>query len=305
LRKYIRLDFIAVLAAGIIWGTLSPAGKHLSLLGANMLTVAVLRAAFMTGGVGLFLLLRLPGRFRIGVGQLLQVALLAGPCMVGIYAGFFFALHYLSVPVAVVIFFTHPLLTVIGSLAITKEPPNRRQVAGALLTLAGVAVGVLTLEGGLSGAINPVGIAWCLFAAVGMALYSLFGRLSAQTGFISQPTLFFYLQVCGLAWLLLLKTFTIGWVDLSSITMAQMKWIMYVGLVGSMLGYSIYFFGLRTIPASTASIVSSIEIVTAFTLSALLLGQPPAPREVAGAALIILAIMLVSGGRSGSFRRKT
>lgn len=304
MREYFQLDFIAVLAAGIIWGTLSPAGKHLSLLGANMLTVAVLRAAFMTGGVGLFLLVRLPDRFRVGGRQLLQVAILAGPCMVGIYAGFFFALHYLSVPVAIVIFFTHPLLTTIGSLAITKERPNRYQVTGALLTLAGVAVGVLTSEGGLSGAINPAGIAWCLFAALGMALYSLFGRLSAQTGFISQPTLFFYLQVFGLAWLMLLKTFTAGWGDLSSITAAQMVWIMYVGLVGSMLGYSIYFLGLRTIPASTASIVSSIEIVTAFALSALLLGQPPAPREIAGAVLIAGAIILVSGGRSEPFRRK-
>jgi len=223
---------------------------------------------------------------------------------VGIYAGFFFALHHLSVPVTIVIFFTHPLLTTIGSLVITKELPNCRQVAGALLTFVGVAVGVLSSEGSLSGGIDPVGIAWCLFAALGMSLYSLFGRLSAQTGFISQATLFFYLQFFGLSWLSLLKTFTAGWGDLPLITTAQLLWIMYVGLGGGMLGYSIYFYGLRTLPASTASIVSSIEIVTAFTLSAVLLRQPPAPREVAGAALIVLAIVLVSRGGNEPLRRK-
>ena len=305
MREYFRLDLLAVLTAGVLWGTLSPAGKQLSLLGADMLTVAVLRAAFMAGGVALFLLARMPHRFRIGGRQLLQVAILAGPCMVGIYAGFFFALHHLSVPVTIVIFFTHPLLTTIGSLVITKDLPDRRQVAGALLTFVGVAVGVLSSEGSLSGGIDPVGIAWCLFAALGMSLYSLFGRLSAQTGFIPQATLFFYLQFFGLGWLFLLKTITAGWGDLPSITTAQLLWIMYVGLGGGMLGYSIYFYGLRTLPASTASIVSSIEIVTAFTLSAVLLGQPTASREVVGAVLIVLAIVLVSRGGTEPLRIKS
>ncbi|HAK40631.1 MAG TPA: DMT family transporter [Synergistales bacterium] len=298
MRERIRTDFLAVLAAGVLWGTLSPAGKQLSILGANMLTVAVLRAGIMTAGVGIFLLIRCPDRFRVGGRQLLQVAVIAGPCMVGIYAGFFFALQYLSVPVTIVIFFTHPLLTTLGSLVITRETPNRYQVAGAILTLAGVAVGVFPLGGVLIEGIHPVGLAWCLFSAVGMSLYSLFGRLSAQTGFIPQTTLFFYMQVFGLAWLSLLKTFTTGWDDMLFITAAQMGWILYVGLVGSMIGYSIYFYGLRTIQASTASIVSSIEIVTAFTLSAVLLGLPPTAREMAGAAFIIMAVVLVS--RSGN-----
>ncbi|HBG14844.1 MAG TPA: hypothetical protein DDW96_05950, partial [Synergistaceae bacterium] len=129
-----------------------------------------------------------------------------------------------------------------------------------------------------------------------MSLYSLFGRLSAQTGFIPQTTLFFYMQVFGLAWLSLLKTFTTGWGDMVFITAAQMVWILYVGLVGSMIGYSVYFYGLRTIQASTASIVSSIEIVTAFTLSAGLPGVAPTARGKAGAGLLTKAGGVGGGG---------
>ena len=179
----------------------------------------------------------------------------------------------------------------------SQPPPGRR----ALLTLAGVAVGVLA--GGSFREDDPV-IAWCLFAALGMSCIP-FRETLAQTGFISQTTLFFYLQFFGLCWLILLKTFAAGWGDLPSITTAQLLWIMYVGLGGGMLGYSIYFYGLRTLPASTASIVSSIEIVTAFTLSALLLRQPPTLREIAGAVLIVLAIVLVSRGDNESFREKS
>ncbi len=294
--KRFRTDFIAVLTAGVLWGTLSPAGKRLGMLGTDMLTVGVLRAVIMSIGAGCLLFFFAPGYFRADRVQLFKTALMAAPCMVGIYAGFFFALQYLSVPVTIVIFFTHPLLTSLGSLVITRETPDRYQVAGAILTLAGVTVGVFPTESSLLGGINPVGVAWCLFAAVGMSLYSLFGRLSAQTGFIPQPTLFFYMQVFGVFWLALVKTFGTGWAGFLNLSIPQAGLILYVGLVGSLLGYSIYFYGLRTIQASTASIVSSIEIVTAFSLSSMLLGQPPSAREIAGAFLIITAIFLVSRG---------
>lgn len=248
----------------------------------------------MTVGAGIALLFFAPKYFKVGRKQLFQIALLAGPCMVGIYAGFFFALQYLSVSMTMVVFFTHPLLTTIGSLIITRETPSRNQVVGALLTVAGVTVGVFPTGGVLFGTIHPVGLAWCLFAAVGLSLYSLFGRLSAQTGFVSQPTLFFYIQFFGVGWLALVKSFGTGWSDLLTLSAPEFGWILFVGLVGSLLGYSIYFYGLRTIQASTASIVSSIEIVTAILLSSILLGQHPALKEIAGALLIILAIIFVS-----------
>lgn len=294
MRKHVRTDLLAVLTAGVLWGTLSPVGKRLGMLGTDMLTVGVLRAAIMSIGAGCLLFFFAPKYFRADRTQLVQIAVIAGPCMVGIYAGFFFALQYLSVPVTVVIFFTHPLLTSLGSLLITRETPDRYQIAGALLTLAGVTIGVFPAGGGLLGGIHPVGVAWCLFAALGMSLYSLFGRLSAQTGFVPQPTLFFYMQVFGLIWLAIVKSFGTGWGGFLNLSFLQVGWILYVGLVGSLLGYSIYFYSLRTIQASTASIVSSIEIVTAFSLSSILLGQPPSGREMAGAFLIIMAIILVS-----------
>ncbi len=294
MKNRIRIDFLAVLTAGVLWGTLSPAGKHLGMLGTDMLTVGFLRALIMTIGAGIVLWFFAPGYFKAGRKQLFQIALLAGPCMVGIYAGFFFALQYLSVSMTMVVFFTHPLLTTIGSLIITRETPNRYQVVGALLTIAGVTVGVFSTGDALFGTIHPVGLAWCLFAAVGLSLYSLFGRLSAQTGFVPQPTLFFYIQFFGVGWLALVKSFGTGWSDLLTLSAPEFGWILFVGLVGSLLGYSIYFYGLRTIQASTASIVSSIEIVTAILLSSIILGQHPAPKEIVGALLIIMAIVFVS-----------
>ncbi|MEA3508107.1 MAG: DMT family transporter [Synergistota bacterium] len=294
----VRIDILAILVAGVLWGTLSPAGKHLSNLGTDMLTVAFLRAVIMSCGVSAFLVFRLPSAFRVTRKQFLQLSVISGICIVGIYAGFFFALQYQSVPLTVVIFFTHPLLTALGALFITREKPSRYQVGGAMLTLLGVVVAVLPTGGGFSETIHPLGLFWCLFSALAMALYSLVGRLSSQTGFVSQPTLFCYVQIIAVAWLALIKTASTGWADLPALSMEQLGWILYIGLFASMFSYSMYFYSLRTIQAPTASVVSSIEIVTAFSLSALLLSRPPAPREIVGAVLIIMAIILAAMGET-------
>jgi drug/metabolite transporter (DMT)-like permease len=111
---------------------------------------------------------------------------------------------------------------------------------------------------------------------------------------MSQVSFFFYAQVFGTFWLILLKTFFSGWADLGILSRTQLLWILYLSLIGSLVGYSLYFFALRSIQAPAASVVSSIEIVTAFALSAVALKSPPASFEIFGGLLIMAAIAIVS-----------
>lgn len=288
-----NLDFLPILAAGVLWGTMSPAGKQLALLNTDMLTVAFLRTLLMSAPVAIFLLFRDRSLFRISRRQFLFLVIMSGITISGIYAGFFFSLQYLSVSMTIVIFFSHPLLTAIGSALITKEPPTKYQIIAAALTITGVAVTALK---GFSGEeiINIRGLFWCMFSAVAMALYSLMGRLSAKTSFVKQPALFFYIQFFGIFWMLLIKSLTTGWSDLPTLRWEQLIWVLHISLIGSLLGYSLYFIGLRKVTAATASIVSCIEIITAMSLSAIFLHQPPYPGEIIGGIFIILAIIMVS-----------
>jgi len=292
-----NLDFIPILAAGVLWGTMSPAGKQLALLNTDMLTVAFLRTVLMTIPVALFLMFWKVELFRITRKQSLFLVVISGITICGIYAGYFFALQYLSVSMTIVIFFSHPLITAIGSALVTREPPTRFQLIAASLTVIGV--GITAVNGFTNGALFDIrGLFWCIFSATAMALYSLMGRLSAKTGFVKQGTLFFYIQFFGIFWMVIIKSLTTGWADLPTLQWNQLIWIIHISLIGSLMGYSLYFIGLQKVTAATASIVSCIEIVTAMSLSAIFLHQPPLPREILGGIFIIMAILMVSRKRA-------
>lgn len=298
MKNRFNLDFLPILAAGIFWGTMSPAGKQLAILNTDMLSVAFLRTVLMSSAVGIYIFLRKKELFRITTRQCLFLVLLSGITIGGIYAGYFFSLKHLSVSLTVVIFFSHPLITALGSAIITGEPPTRFQIAGAILTIAGVSTAALSSFSGPGGSFDLHGIIWCLFAALAMSVYSISGRLSAKTGFVNQTALFFYIQFFGIFWMAFIKTLASGWADIPTLQWEQLKWILHISLIGSLIGYSLYFIGLRRVNATTASIVSCIEIVTAMSLSALFLAQPPIITEVIGGILIIMAICIVSSEKS-------
>lgn len=284
----------AILLAGILWGTMSPVGKVLAGLGTDMLTVAVLRAALMAFSIGIFLVFANPAALLIPLGATIPVALISAVAIPGIYAAYFLALKMLTVPLAVVIFFSHPLITALGAAFVTREPPKPVHLAAALLTLVGVTIAISPGFHNKELEFSWRGVFWSTLAATAMAVYSLSGRHMTRSRSMSQVSFFFYAQVFGTFWLVLIKTFFSGWADLEILSRTQLLWILYLSLIGSFVGYTLYFFALRSIQAPAASVVSSIEIVAAFVLSAVALKRPPAFFEIFGGLLIMTAIAIAS-----------
>lgn len=70
-----------------------------------------------------------------------------------------------------------------------------------------------------------------------------------------------------------------------------------LGLVSSALAYLAYLHGLRTQSASTGSLVSLLEPVTATVLAAVVLGERLTAPGLLGAALLLVAVGLTSFGR--------
>ena len=62
--------------------------------------------------------------------------------------------------------------------------------------------------------------------------------------------------------------------------------------------FGLYTLGLGRVPASVASIVATLEPVTAAALSFLLLGERFAPPQALGGLMIIAGVLLLSSGRS-------
>ena len=70
-------------------------------------------------------------------------------------------------------------------------------------------------------------------------------------------------------------------------------WILYVGIVGTMIPFGLYLEGINLIRATRASITSTLEPIVAGFLAYSFLGETLEGIQVLGAVMVIAAIVLL------------
>jgi drug/metabolite transporter (DMT)-like permease len=86
----------------------------------------------------------------------------------------------------------------------------------------------------------------------------------------------------------------IAFIDPITITLRDVALIAVLGIVCTAIAHTLFIRGLRVLPAQTAGVVAALEPVYGIALGALLLGEMPTARMLAGAALIIGASLFVT-----------
>lgn len=288
-----RKGLFAVAFAGLLWALLAPAGKMLIQDGVEAPTIAFFRVLTVLLLTGPFLFLFRRRAFRVTPSQLGFLFLYGGVGVAASYVGYLMSLHWLSVPFALLLHYTFPIMTLLGASLITGERPLRGQLFAALFILSGVGLPMIGSDSALSGCFSLPGLLWGLLAALAMAMQSLFGRLAGKGGAsFSTETLFFYAHLFAGIVLGLGKTVGQGWSDLALVGGRQWLLIAALGVFGSLLPYAVFYFGLRHVDASTASLAATVEIVGGVALTALVLGQIPQETEVWGCLAIIVGLVL-------------
>jgi DME family drug/metabolite transporter len=77
----------------------------------------------------------------------------------------------------------------------------------------------------------------------------------------------------------------------------------YLGVVPTALAYGLFFAGLSTVRATTASVVVLVEPVTATVVAVGLLGERLSPRALAGAAVLLATVLMLVLAEAGTLRR--
>jgi len=70
--------------------------------------------------------------------------------------------------------------------------------------------------------------------------------------------------------------------------------LVYLGVGPTALAYILFTAGLRRVPATTAGVVSLLEPLTATTLGVIVFGESLGPAGMAGAALLLAALLLLT-----------
>lgn len=240
-------------------------------------------------------LLALRGRWHVARRSAGTVGLFGLLAVAGAQVGFFNAVKYLPVGVALLIEYSGIILVVLWMWAVHGQRPRRLTVAGAVTALLGLGL-VLNLTG--AGRIEPAGIAWGLAAAVGLAAYFvLSARIDAE---LPSVTLAAGGMAVGAVLLLVLGVIgamplraTSAAVDLAGIRTSWLVPVVGLSLIAAVVSYVAGIGAARVLGAAVSSFVGLTEVLFAVLFAWLMLGELPTVLQAAGGVLIVTGIVLV------------
>jgi len=283
--KQVWAGYGYILLAAAMWGMIGPFARLAFREGLEPLEVAFWRAAL--GGLFFAAHVCYAGRNRIQSRDLPAFVLFGLICIAVFYGAYQKAVALGGASMAAVLLYTAPAWVALMAWLFLHEQLTRLKLAALGLTLLGV-LGVSLGPDGLralsAGSWNSAAIGYGVLAALTYALYYIFGK--CYLGRYSAATLMVIALPVGALALFPLTEFQekslTAWYALFSL-----------GLISTYGAFLAYSAGLRRLEATRASVVATFEPVVAATVAYVWWGERLGVLGLAGAALIIIAVLLM------------
>lgn len=272
-----------VLASAVCYATLPALVKYAYEHGADAAGVLALRF-----GIAAPILIGWVLVWRSGAEVRRALRVLALPAViyfVQTYA-FFETIARMSAVTAVLILFAYPLLVAVGGAFFLGEELTRQTLGLIALGLVGVVLSV-----GIGGDATAAGVVLGITSSVSFAAFFLMAKRVMSTSDVDGVTLTaLSYTVSGLGFPVVLL-FT-G----ASVPSDGSGWLAVgiIALVGTVASAVLLYSGLRHLSAATAGMLSAAEPPVAVALAAVLLAEPVAPTQIAGMAIVVVALGALS-----------
>jgi len=279
--------------AAILWGTVGIATQAIyQRSDLSAVTVGFYRLSFAFPMVAL-LCRKFIGNQNSRVGRREYLKMILIGIMLALYQVFYFAsISYVGVAIATLVTLcTAPVLVSLLSVVFLREHLTGYTLVSLLAALLGTILLVgLPEQGSFQGNV-ALGVALALGSATGYAIVTLMGRTIAVTCHpILSTTVSF-----GVGALFLLP-FAAKNIITAAYSIQIWELILYIGLVPTAVAYTLFFFGIRSIKASSASILTLLEPLTATILAWIIFVERLAPLAIVGAFLLVAAIFVLYQG---------
>lgn len=291
--------------AAVCFGTLGPVTRFADDAGVGSLALVAWRAAIGASAMLLllFVLRGLVGRRPLAMRDVppRERAFIAagGLANLVLNLAMFIAFLRIEIGLALLVFYCYPAAVAVASVAWFGDRLDALRWSALGLSIGGL---VLTLAGaGGLGELDALGIGLSFVAALTQAFYVL----AARHGFAGIPPIEAAATTMGLAGfgyvLIALVTGQLGGLAAPLASSAAMLPVLAAALIGAAIPTLCFITGIRLLGAPRAAILATLEPVIGVALAAWLLNEQPAPIQLVGGLLILVAAVLLQlGGRSAS-----
>ena len=227
--------------------------------------------------------------------QLVVMAVLGVFGVAILQASYAAAIQLLPVGIALLFEYTAVLFVALIAFLFLHEKVKARLWVAIVLVLVGLAVVAQVWASSL----NSLGILLALVASASLTTYFLVGE--RQVGATSPLAVAFWTMLFASAF----WAFFSGWWEvtpavLTAPTMVGPLWVpLLVNIVfGTFLSFFFSFLALKHLSATAAGITASSEVIFAFAVAFLWLGEGLTPVQLVGAAVVLVGIVLAQTARA-------
>ncbi len=250
----------------------------------RVLVLHMLSVRFLGGAACLMTLTVLSKQWRrFDRASLIQVTLL-GVLYVAEAWCYFTSAKYIPVGLTALLLYLYPAMVTLYEWVWLKRPPGLAGGLALALALGGVSLCVTTPAGEL----HPLGLILGIATALVYTLYIVIGgQMSSAVGSLQKSAALMTLSGVLFA---TAAAFQSPW--LPQMAQASLTEVVLLVLVGTVIPIPLLLFGLSKVSAARASIISTLEPVTALMVSALLLSESLSNGQLVGASMIVAAVVV-------------
>ena len=276
-------NLIEIHLSVVLFGLTGLFGKFISLPAPH---IVLGRVFFASVSMGLYFLFR-KKEIRLARGADYAAMAAVGAVLALHWTAFYLSVKLSTVAIGVLTFAAYPIFVTFLEPFFFREKLRGADVLAAFVMFGGV---LLVVPRTGAGPDMTAGMIWGMVGSVSYAVMSLLNRkfVSRYEGSVVA----FYEQ--GTAALLMLPILLFDRPHASALDWALLA---VLGVVLTGVAHSLFISGMRSVRAQTAGVIASLESVYGIASAALLIGEFPTLRELAGGA-VILGTAFVSTLRS-------
>jgi drug/metabolite transporter (DMT)-like permease len=277
------------LASGAAFGAMAVFGKLAYDDGATVGTLLAVR--FLMAAALFWALVLASGaarEVRALSGRDLGVGLVLGACGYALQAGLYFAaLERIDASLLSLLLYTAPAMVAAAAIALGRERIDGRRLTALALALGGL---VLVVGGAGAGALDPLGTALGLGAAVAYSAYIL---ISDGIAVRVPPNVLAALVCSGAAVSLTVASALLGELRPGELTAPGWGWLAGLAVVCTVAAIGLFFAGLRRVGPTTAAILSTVEPLVTALLAFLVFGETLGPAQLVGGGLVLGGVLVL------------
>jgi len=292
-----------VLIAASLFGTLGPLSRFAYEAGMEPLAFVAWRGAIAFLATAAFVAWRIsrrgarltrPSDLDGGARVSLGIAALMGFTL---NLGMFIAFDRITVALALLGFYTYPVMVAAGNVALGREPLDRPRVVALVLAVAGmVAVVASQLDPSAGIRFDVIGVGLAIGAALSQAVFVLLSRSGYRVVPADQAmsVILGVTVVCSV--LVAVVSGAVGTLGYPLETLSVVPLLLFTGLFAAAIPSMLFLTGIRLVGGTGAGILMLFEPVVGVALAAWLLGESLVPLQAVGALAILGAALILQRG---------